>query len=132
MPAVLVFLVHSERRRDAIRKLFADPEKPVRIPVRAFTFTEAPGVLGGTATTRAAPSARAVATITAAELDLLGSALEALDAASSTRGTSAEARRALVTEAAGVIARLRASACRGDVLRQKDQPKRSAIGRGAR
>ena len=46
---VLLFLTPSERRRDAIRKLVADPKRGVRIKVRAFTFREAAGLLGALA-----------------------------------------------------------------------------------
>jgi hypothetical protein len=43
---VLLFLTPSERRRDAIRKLVADPKRGIRIKVRAYTFREAAVLLG--------------------------------------------------------------------------------------
>jgi hypothetical protein len=54
---VLLFLTASERRRDAIRKLVADPKRGVRITVRGYTFREAAVLLGALALGRRAQGA---------------------------------------------------------------------------
>jgi hypothetical protein len=107
LPAVLVFLAHSGRRRDAIRKLVTDPERPARIPVRAFTFAEAADVLGALAGGRATAPSSPVASITVGELDLLARALGAVRPASP---DGRETRNRVLADASKLIARLRASA----------------------
>ena len=120
-PATLVFLVHSERRRDAIRKLVAEPAKSVRIAVRALTFAEAVSVLA--AAVRGVPGPadqRRVASVATAELDLLETALAAAIRVTATRGERlgrrgdepgcSERHREAVREAARLVARLRTAA----------------------
>jgi hypothetical protein len=123
-PAVLVFLVHSERRRDAIRKMVADPAKAVRIAVRAYTFAEAVEVLAAVARGRAVPVLpKPVACVSAADLDLLERALSERRGTSETasRGghwrqgqvgvpTPSRGRGDLVEDAIALVARLRSSA----------------------
>jgi hypothetical protein len=128
VPAVVVFLVHSERRRDAIRRLLTDAEKPARIAVRAFTFAEAVQALGGVAQSRAPAGPKVVASVTGAELELLGRALDALRAPDARMD---DARRALVADAATLVARLRAHASPGDVRSGRrlnpTEPSRGAV-----
>ncbi len=73
---VLVFVVHSDRRRDAIRKLAADPKRAIKVTVRAYTLQEAADVLGALAVGRRVQAAQpAVVGLTAGHLQLLGAAL---------------------------------------------------------
>lgn len=72
---VLLFVVHSPRRRDAIRELVSDPARPARLKVRAYTFGEAAAALGslvGGLPVVAAPSTLQVSTV---DLELLERAL---------------------------------------------------------
>ena len=87
---VLIFLVHSDRRRDAIRKMVADPKRAIRIKVRAYTFHEAVDVLAALSSGSPKPLADPhVAGLTASQLELLELAL------SQCHGTLEEARRTL-------------------------------------
>jgi hypothetical protein len=87
---ILIFLIHSDRRRDAIRKMVADPKRAVRIKVRAYTFQEAVDLLAALSSGSPAPLADPhVAGLTASQLELVRLAL------SQCHGTLEEARRTL-------------------------------------
>ena len=98
---VVLFVVHSPRRRDAIRELVADPAKHVRLKVRAYTFGEAAASLGslvGGSQVLAASSTLQVSTV---DLELLERAL--------TDGRSAAQR----ADALALLARLRGASDAG-------------------
>jgi len=123
---VVIFLAHSDRRRDAIRKLVADPRRAVRIKVRAYTFLEATEVLAGLVPGRPKPVAdQQVVQLTASQLELLHAALsQAQTAPGETRAAPASGespRKAgpggpparstgALREARALLARLRAGA----------------------
>jgi len=131
---VVVFLAHSERRRDAIRKLLADPKRALRIKVRAYTFQEVAGVLAALVPGQPAPVLDAeVAQLTASQLELLQAALSAAEgAAGATRQVpghqgSAGREKAMteegraskaLREARALLARLRAVSGTGGPVRR--------------
>jgi hypothetical protein len=96
---VLLFVVHSPRRRDAIRKLVSDPAKPVRLKVRAYTFTEAAEALGSLVDGAPVVASPSTTQVSAVDLELLERALA--DSRSAAQRTDALALLARLRGASG-------------------------------